>query len=88
MKLKYEFVTTEADNEIIAVPVGSNASEFKGVLNLNSTGAAILSLMKNETTVEEIARGLSEKYDASAAELTPYVERFINKLRAAKLLEE
>ena len=54
MKLKYEFTTTELGDEIIAVPVGDNAREFSGVLNLNSSAAAILKLLQKDTTVEQV----------------------------------
>ena len=88
MKLKYEFETTELGDEIIAVPVGDNAMEFKGVLNLNATAAAILKLLKEDTTVEQIVLSLLEEYEADKEELTAFVENFVEKLRSEDLLCE
>ena len=88
MKLKYEFETTELGDEIIAVPVGGNARDFSGVLNLNDSAAAILKLLKKDTTVEQIVSALLEEYEGTKEEMTAFVERFINKLREENLLSE
>lgn len=88
MKLKYEFETTELGDEIIAVPVGDNARNFSGVINLNASAAAILKLLREDTTVEQIVSALLEEYEGTKEEITAYVEKVINKLRAEDLLSE
>ena len=88
MKLKYEFETTELGDEIIAVPVGDNAINFKGVLNLNASAAAILKLLGEDTTVEKIVASLMEEYEGGKEELTAFVENFVEKLRSEDLLCE
>ena len=88
MKLKYEFETTELGDQIIAVPVGENAMDFKGVLNLNASAAAILKLLQKDTTADEIVSALTEEYEGTKEDMTAYVERFINKLREENLLSE
>lgn len=88
MKLKYEFETTELGDEIIAVPVGDNAMNFKGVLNLNGSAAAILKCLKEDTTVEKIVSSLMEEYEGGKTELTASVEKFTAKLRSEGLLCE
>lgn len=87
MKLKYEFVTTELDEQKIAVPVGDNARDFRGVLNMNGSAAAILKLLAEDTTVEQIVQALMQEYEGSAEELTGYVEKFVQQLREEGLLE-
>ena len=88
MKLKYEFETTELGDQIIAVPVGENAGDFKGVLTLNASAAAILKLLQKDTTADEIVSVLTEEYEGTKEEMTAFVERFINKLRDENLLSE
>ena len=88
MKLKYEFETTELGDEIIAVPVGDNALDFKGVLNLNGTAADILKLLKTETTEAELVSALAKNYDATAEELAAAVKDFVAQLRKEALLTE
>lgn len=88
MKLKYEFETTALDDRIIAVPVGDNALDFKGVLNLNSTAADILKLLKTETTEAELVSALAKNYDATAEELAAAVKDFVAQLRKEALLTE
>lgn len=88
MKLKYEFETTELGDAIIAVPVGDNARSFSGVLNLNDSAAAILKLLRKDTTVEQIVSALLEEFEGTKEEITAFVEKFIDKLRNEDLLSE
>ena len=88
MKLKYEFETTELGDEIIAVPVGDNARNFSGVINLNDSAAAILKLLQKDTTMEQIVSALLEEYEGTKEEMTAFVEKFIDKLRKEDLLSE
>lgn len=88
MKLRYEFETTELGDEIIAVPVGDNARDFSGVLNLNDSAAAILKQLQKDTTVEQIVSALLEEYEGTKEEMTAFVENFIDKLRNEDLLSE
>ena len=88
MKLKYEFETTELGDAIIAVPVGDNARDFSGALNLNDSAVAILKLLQKDTTVEQIVSALLEEYEGTKEEMTAFVEKFIDKLRNEDLLSE
>ena len=54
MKLKCELVISNIADEIVAVPVGNNASEFHLVLKLNEESKKIITLLNEDTSVEEI----------------------------------
>ena len=56
MKAKYTFEIMEIDDQMMAVPVGEVADELHGILKLNQSAAAILELLKEETSEEEIVR--------------------------------
>ena len=53
MKSKYTFEKMELDGQIVAVPVGENASDLHAVLNLNEEAVSILECLKEETTEQE-----------------------------------
>ena len=80
MRLKYEFETVDLGDEVVAVPVGDNASEVQGVIKLNSPGADIFNLLKNETTEEAIIQTLTEKYDDEQETIARYVHKVLQSL--------
>ena len=88
MKLRYELsVTDMGQGQIVAVPLGEGAALFHGVLMLDELSAAVLELLKEDTTPEKVHAFLKKKYPETsdkeiAAELVP----FINKLAAEGLL--
>lgn len=89
MKSKYNFEQMELDGEIVAVPVGDNASELHAVLNLNEEAMRILELLKEETTEEKIVAQLQTEYEGSTKEeIKPLVRAFVDQLRQEGLLEE
>ena len=47
MKLKYNFVTNEVADKIVAVAVGDDLSKFNGFIKMNGTGAFIFNMLKN-----------------------------------------
>lgn len=88
MKLRCEFEITELGEQMVAVPVGDNATEFSGVLKLNDSAASILKLLKKDTTVDEIVSALMKEYDSNTEVITAFVNKFINSLREEDLLCE
>jgi pyrroloquinoline quinone biosynthesis protein D len=59
----------------------------EGVLMLNPTGHAIVSLCTGEKSFQEIVATLAERYKKSAAEISPQVAEYLNRLRERNLLE-
>lgn len=83
MKAKYSFEIMDLDDGLVAVPVGDGAEQFHGVLKVNESGVAILKLLENETTEENIVKSLLKEYAGKEEEIAGYVHEFI-----VKLLEE
>ena len=54
MKLKYNFVTNEVADKIVAVAVGGDLEKFNGFIKMNDTGAYIFNMLKSDVTEEEI----------------------------------
>lgn len=86
MKSKYILEKMELDGEIIAVPVGENASELHAVLNLNEEAMRILELLQQETTEDEIMDVLLKEYTGDPEEIRAYVRQFLKTLEEEGLL--
>ena len=82
MKLKYEFVLNTVADKIVAVAVGEGLEQFNGFVKMNSIGAEIFEILRDDVTVEEIVKIMLEKHpDATEAEATETVTEFTNKLK-------
>lgn len=88
MKSKYTFEKMELDGQIVAVPVGENASDLHAVLNLNEEAMRILELLKEETTEDKIVEQLLKEYESTEEELKPMVHTYIEKLIEEGLIEK
>ena len=88
MKLKYDFVTMEMEGKTVAVAVGDDASKYHGMLRLNDTAACIFQLLHTDVSLEMIVEAMKNEYDAPETELRRYVEKYIQSLADAGLLEE
>ena len=88
MKNKYIFEKMELDGEIVAVPVGENASEFHAVLNVNDVAMRILELLQEETTEEKIVAQLASEYEDDGNDIAVSVHEFIEQLKQEGIIEE
>lgn len=59
----------------------------EGVLMLNPTGHAIVSLCTGQTTLEQIVANLAERYKVTPQEISSQVTDYLNRLRSRNLLE-
>ena len=86
MHLRDDYVTMDmGDGVIAAVPVGD--SDFHGMLKLNGTAAAILDLIGEGTTPEEVHQRLRERYpEASDQEIAENLVSVLNTLSREGLL--
>lgn len=88
MKSKYIFEKMELDGQIVAVPVGENASDLHAVLNLNEEAMSILECLREDTTEDGIIQKLLTEYEGTKEELQPMVHAFIEQLRKEDLIQE
>ena len=85
MKLKKEFVTHTTENEQLMIAVNGS---FNGMVRSNSTAAAIIDLLKKDTTREEIILAMLETYDVERSILEPDVDRILAALRGIGAIDE
>ena len=87
MKLKYNFVTNEVADKIVAVPVGDDLEKFNGFVKMNDVGAYIFNMLKNDVTEDEIVTAMLKDYeDATEQEVRETVKEFTDKLKAVDVL--
>lgn len=87
MKISEGYLLRTVAGKNIVVSIGSDVS-FNGMLTLNDTGVFFWNLMQKETTKEEILEAVLKEYDVSAEEASRDIDEFIEKLSAAKILED
>lgn len=88
MKLKYNFVTNEVADKIVAVAVGGDLEKFNGFIKMNDTDAYIFNMLKSDVTEEEIVAAMKKDYeDAAEEEIRETVSEFVGKLKEADVLE-
>lgn len=89
MKLKYNFVTNQVADKIVAVAVGEDLNNFNGFVKMNDVGAFIFDLLKNDISEEEILAACLKQYpDATEQEARETVAEFIGQLKKEELIEE
>jgi len=86
MKLKDNFITHQYDD--VQIMIGSENTNFKGIVQSNVTAAFIVDCLKQETTKEQIVQKMLEKYDASEDIITSDVDSIISKLKTIGALDE
>src|SRR5258705_11033962 len=59
----------------------------EGVLTLNPTGHAIVSLCTGRSTFEDMLLSLASLYKTSPQKIAPEIEEYLNRLRHRNLLE-
>lgn len=88
MKLKYNFITNEVADKIVAVAVGDDLEKFNGFIKMNDVGAYIFNMLKNDVSEDEIVSAMKNDYtDATEEEIRETVTEFIGKLKDAEVLE-
>lgn len=88
MKLKYSFVIHEIDNKPVAIAVGRDSDRFNGMVKLNNTGRFVFENMKEATSLDKLADGLTEKFDISREQALSDLKGFIAYLNENGLIEE
>jgi len=87
MKIKENYALSVIAGSNVVFPIDMSDLDFTGMLTLNETGVFLWSLLRADTTREELAKTLTEEYDVTYDEALADVDAFIEKLDKAGYLE-
>lgn len=88
MKIKEGFVLRSVADTWAAIPVGSAAAEFNGMLNLNDSGAMLWQLLERGARHEELLQAMLDRYEVTQEQASEDVAVFLNTLRQAGCVED
>ena len=86
MKLNKDFILHISDGETVLVPTGN--AKFSGIVRGNKTLAAVLELLKEETTEEAIVAAMKARFDAPEEIITRDVKKALEGLRGIGAVDE
>ena len=87
MKIKYEFVYSEVEDETVAVSVGTEERNI--IISLNESALFLWKLLTEVTSSEALATALMDSYDGLDRETAcAEVNDFLQMLRENGLLDE
>ena len=87
MKIKQGFMLREVAGNFVVVAVGEASKKFNGVINLNESGAFLWKQLTSETTMDKLLEALLNEYKVSEEVAKNDIEKFVNKLKEADILE-
>lgn len=88
MKLRGEFVVRQVMDSIVAIPVGQTALKFNGMLLLNDVSKVIWDCLVQGAELADIVTAVTNAFAVSSEEARADILEFLDKLRAAQLLDE
>ena len=88
MKKSENYKVVEVAGDYMAVPVGSEAKAFHGVIALSEPAAFLLKKMNDQTTKDDLKMFLIEEYNVEETVAVEDIERFIEELFQLKIIEE
>ena len=88
IKIKEGFLLRKVAGDHVVVPVGEAGKVFHGMIRLNDTGAFLWEQCRKETTKEQVLQAMAEKYEVDESVAADDLDRFLQQLRNAEILEE
>lgn len=83
-----DFLLRKVAGDHVVVPVGEAGKVFHGMIRLNDTGAFLWEQCRKETTKEQVLQAMAEKYEVDESVAADDLDRFLQQLRNAEILEE
>lgn len=87
MRIKSDYLLKKIAGNYVVVPVRTRAVDFSGVIKLTETGAFLWNDLVGGAERDELVAHLLEEYDVDEARAGADVDRFIERLREADLIE-
>ena len=88
MKKSNRFEIVDVSDEYMAVPVGEEAENFKGVVALSEPAAFLLKNMEECKSKEELIELVLREYDVDRATVTSDVDKIIQTFLDIGLIDQ
>lgn len=87
MKIKQGYILSEIAGSYHVVAVGKAVKEFKGIINLNKTGAFLFEKLIKGATEEELTAFLTAEFEVDEQTAKNDVKKFTKGLMEANLVD-
>lgn len=87
MKIKKGFVLSKIGNDTVAVATGELSRQLAGVVVISGCGEFLWTKLTEDISRDELVAALLDEYDVEAERATADVDRFIEQLSQANILE-
>ena len=87
MKIKKGFILSKIGNDTVAVATGELSRQFAGVVVISGCGEFLWKKLSEEITRDELVAALLDEYDVEAERAATDVDKFIEQLSQANILE-
>ncbi len=87
MKIKEGFVLKAVAGSHLVVPLGTQVVDFGSIIKLSETGAFLWSQLCDDKSKEELISALTAEYDVDTDTASTDIEKFLQNLKEADLLE-
>ena len=87
MKIKSDYILKKIAGSYVVVPVRTRAVDFSGIIKLSETGAFLWEILSKGAEKETLLARMLEEYDVDEATASADINRFLQKLQEADLIE-
>lgn len=87
MKIKNGFMLRKVGAQNVVVAVGEASRSFNGIIRLNDSGKYLWEKLQQETTEQQLLSDMLNDYNIDEATARADIERFVQSLKGAGLLE-
>lgn len=87
MKIKSDYILKKIAGSYVVVPVRTRAVDFSGIIKLSETGAFLWEILSKGAEKETLLARMLEEYDVDEATASADIDRFLQKLQEADLIE-
>ena len=87
MKIKSGFIVKEIAGQYVVIALGAASKIFNGIIKLNDSGKFIWDKLAVDADKDDIVNALLEEYDVNRTVAEADVDKFIDELKGANILE-
>ncbi len=87
MKVKDNFILKKIADSYVVIPIRSRTVDFSGVIKLTESASVLWQMLEKGAEREELVARLLEEYEVDDNTAREDVDRFLQKLREADLIE-